>query len=90
MQKTTVDDIIAVLQSNRNLKTGTLYNNEKHVVRVTRVHKFKKNSRSYSFVVSTGKPNYAARQFIDKILKSGGTLPTEAQYTHFPTPRKKK
>lgn len=85
-----IDDIIMVMKNDLTIKVATYYISPKEVIRVTRQHKhIKRQTRSYTFVVSTGVPNYLARVFIKLCRKAGEPFPVKKlQMSYYPVKKK--
>lgn len=61
------------------------------VVKLTRQRKHDKRSRSQTFLLTIGKPNYAERKFIKSCKKAGEPFPIQkVQLRSFPKKRVKK
>ncbi len=56
-------------------KKATCFLSKDFVVRAVRGLKPDKRSRSHSFLVTFGKPNFAERQFIKSCIKAGEPIP---------------
>ncbi len=85
MKSNLIETLIQLLLDCPELKTVTQYLSKTSVVRVTRQHKHSKRSPSKSYVVSIGKPNYEARQFIKLCVKAKEPFPVlKPQFKFYP------
>jgi len=73
-----IEAIIELMNTDRGIKTVTKYVSPKDVIRVTRQHpKNPKRGTSQTYLVSVGKPNYEARQFIKLCKQAGEPFPVK-------------
>ena len=82
--------LIKMLQADRELRTATLFISKDEVIRVSRNHVYRARARSYSFVVSIGKPNYQGRMEVKKRTKRGEQIEGLVVTTNWPKKKPKK
>jgi hypothetical protein len=82
--------MMAMFASDKNIRTLTYYESPETTIRITRVYKPKARDRSQGFRMEVGKPNYTARQFIKKYIKTGEPFPVNRIQVKFYPKKKKK
>lgn len=88
-KKDTLTRISEALAADRTLKRATAYETENHVIKLTRQRPHDARSRSHTYLLTFGKPNYEQSQFIKACKKAGEKFPiAKLQLQHWPKPRK--
>lgn len=64
-------------------RSATKYLTPKHTVKVTRQNRPDRRDRTETFLVTIGKPNYAARQFVKAAIAAGEPFPVRKVQLRF-------
>lgn len=85
----TIDKMLEAF-SDHEVKSVTYFLSPRDTTRITRQHKMDRRESSITFVITIGRPNYAARQFIKQANKAGEpSFPIKKlQYKFYPAIRK--
>ena len=87
---------IAILKALRmmryeDVRKATVYLSDKETIVIARPHKADKRSKSATFVLTVGRPNYESREFIKACKKAGEKFPVrKVQLKYWPKPKKGK
>ena len=77
--------------ADREVRTATAYRSPTFTMRLSRVHRATGRSRSRTFCLTTGQPNFEARIFIKKAIKAHEPFPVKKiQLKFWPKKRKTK
>ena len=71
-----------------NVRTATAYLAPDYTMRLSRVHRHRKNARARTFSLTLGKPNYEAREFVKRCQAAGEPFPVKRPQLRF-WPKKK-
>lgn len=81
-----VDRCIVMLQQHTELRRVTVYVSPRHTVKATRQRRHDRRSRSETFIVSIGAPNYRERAWIETAVRAGLAFPVrKPQLTFWPS-----
>lgn len=86
-----VKEVIETLLAN-DAHTAIKYVSPKEVVKATRrlsLGRIRKNETNVDVVLTAGRPNYAAREFIKKLVKAGEPFPVKKILLTFPSTKVK-
>lgn len=77
ISRTSVAKVVEVMLSSPDVYRATVYQDERTTVKMTRLHKHDRRSRSASFVLTVGVPNYLERLCIKVLKRAGEPLPVK-------------
>lgn len=87
--RSSVAKVAEAMLSMPDIYRATVYQDARTVVKLTRLHKHDRRSRTASFVLTVGGPNFLEREFTKACAKAGEPLPVrKVQLKNWPRRRK--